>query len=326
MYDLGIVIPAYNAGSHIKRTIDSLLDQSIDVSFKYHIYVYDDASIDNTWEVLQQYKDSLMVTLYKLDKNIPTGCVRNKGIQQAHTDECSYIAFLDSDDYYIMKTVEEIWEYLYESNYVIGIGLYDNVDYVTGDRLTTEGLNDTYGIKIEEDRRPRLTSSLFSCTNAGSCNKIYDLNFIICNNIAFAETYYAEDMPFLYKALAVAGEYRIFFYSKIMHRYSHYSTNPNSNDRKSVERLDDLFTALDSVWDYLYNRDWNPITKSKFLIMEHLLVAAIGHFKYAIGKLNDEEEILKLKAEAFDWIASKKHIVDKLNRRDMLYAGPSKWD
>lgn len=324
MYDLGIVIPAYNASNHIKRTIDSLLDQSVDVSFKYHIYVYDDASIDNTWEVLQQYVDNPMITLHKIEKNIPTGSVRNIGIQQAHADGCSYVAFLDSDDYYVMKTVEEIWEYLCESNYVIGIGLYDNVDYVTGDRLTTEGLNGTYGIKIESDRRPKATSSLFSCTNAGSCNKIYDLNFITCNKITFAETYYAEDMAFLYKALTVAGEYRIFFYNKIMHRYSHYSTNPYSNDRKSVERPDDLFTALNNVWDYLYNRDWSPITRSKFHIMEHLLIAAIGHFKYAIGKLEDREEILTLKSEAFDWIATKKYVVDELNRKEMLYAETSK--
>ena len=325
MCDLGIVMPAYNAGNHIKRTIDNLLRQSTDVSFKYHIYIYDDASIDNTWEVLRQYVDNPMITLHKIEENIPTGSVRNIGIQQAHADGCSYVAFLDSDDYYIMKTVEEMFECLYESNYLIGIGLYDNVDYVTGDRLTVEGLNSTYGIKIENDRRPKATSSLFSCTNAGSCNKIYDLNFIICNNITFAETYYAEDMPFLYKALAVAGEYRIFFYNKIMHRYSHYSTNPNSNDRKSIEHPDDLFVALNNVWDYLYNRDWNPITKSKFLIMEHLLIAAVGHFKYAVGKLEDEEEILKLKAKAFDWIAEKRRIIDELNRRDILYAGASEW-
>lgn len=324
MYDLGIVIPAYNAGNHIKRTIDSLLDQSIDVSLKYHLYIYDDASIDNTWEILHQYKDNPMITMHKMGKNIPTGCVRNVGIQHAHSDGCSYVAFLDSDDYYIMKTLEEMWECLYESDYVIGIGLYDNVDYVTGDRLTADGLNGSYGIKIEEDRRPKATSSLFSCTSAGSCNKIYDLNFITCNKITFAETYYAEDMAFLYKALVVAGEYRIFFYNKIMHRYSHYSTNPYSNDRKSVERPDDLFIALDDVWDYLYTRKWNPVTKSKFHIMEHFLTAAIGHFKYAVGKLEDEEDILILKARAFDWLAEKKSVVDNLNRKEMLYAETSK--
>lgn len=324
MYDLGIVIPAYNASNHIKRTIDNLLVQAKDVSLKYHLYIYDDASTDNTWEILHQYKDNPMVTMHKMGKNIPTGCVRNVGIQHAHSDGCSYVAFLDSDDYYVMKVLEEMWEYLYESNYVIGIGLYDNVDYTTGDRLTTKGLDGTYGIKIESDRRPKAVSSLFSCTNAGSCNKIYDLNFITCNKITFAETYYAEDMAFLYKALTVAGEYRIFFYNKIMHRYSHYSTNPYSNDRKSVERPDDLFTALNNVWDYLYNRDWSPITRSKFHTMEHLLIAAIGHFKYAIGKLEDREEILMLKSEAFDWIATKKYVVDELNRKEMLYAGTSK--
>lgn len=68
----------------------------------------------------------------------------------------------------------------------------------------------------------------------------------------------------------------------------------------------------------------NPITKSKFLIMEHLLIATIGHIKYAVSKLEDKEEILAIKAEAFDWIAAKKRIVDNLNRRDMLYAGVSK--
>lgn len=63
-------------------------------------------------------------------------------------------------------------------------------------------------------------------------------------------------MAFLYKALAVAGEYRIFFYNKVIHRYSHYSTNPYSNDRKAVERPDDLFIALNDVWDYLYNKPY----------------------------------------------------------------------
>lgn len=324
MKDLAIIMPAYNASKHIKRTVDNLLEQKKDVDFDYHIFIYDDGSEDDTWNVLQEYKENSIISIHRFNNNVSTGEIRNKGIVDAYAAGYAYIAFLDSDDYYIMKTIEEILKHLYESNYVIGIGLYDNVDYTTGDKLTKDNFNSSYGIKIAEDRRPKATSSLFSCTNAGSCNKIYNLSFITCNGITFAETYYAEDMAFLYKALAVAGEYRIFFYNKIMHRYSHYSTNPYSNDRKSVERPDDLFIALNNVWDYLYNRDWSPITRSKFHIMEHLLIAAIGHFKYAIGKLEDREEILMLKSKAFDWIATKKYVVDELNRKEMLYAETSK--
>lgn len=86
---ISLVIPAYNRASLIGETIDSALAQTI--PFK-EIIVVDDASTDNTSEVLAAFGDR--ITVIKIPK-AGVQCARNTGVRAAGTP---FIALCDSDD------------------------------------------------------------------------------------------------------------------------------------------------------------------------------------------------------------------------------------
>ncbi len=86
---ISVVIPAYNAGGFIKRTIDSVLAQTYR---DYEVIVVDDGSTDNTAEAVKSYAGKIR---YIYQENAGDGPARNTGIRAAKGD---WIAFLDHDD------------------------------------------------------------------------------------------------------------------------------------------------------------------------------------------------------------------------------------
>ena len=83
------VIPAYNAGKHISRAIDSVLAQTHPAD---EIIVIDDGSKDDTSEKIAGYGNKVKC-LHQ--QNSGPSTARNTGIDAAQSD---WIAFLDSDD------------------------------------------------------------------------------------------------------------------------------------------------------------------------------------------------------------------------------------
>lgn len=81
----------YNAGSFIRQAIDSVLTQTYQ---NWELIIINDASTDNSEEVITSYSDS-RIKLVALKTNIGPGGARNKGIEVA---QGRYLAFLDADD------------------------------------------------------------------------------------------------------------------------------------------------------------------------------------------------------------------------------------
>jgi glycosyltransferase involved in cell wall biosynthesis len=96
-FKISVVIPAYNAGKYIARTIDSVLAQTLPAC---EIIVVDDGSTDNTAEILANYESK--VTCIRQD-NAGASVARNTGITAA-TGE--WIAFLDADDEWLPQKLQ----------------------------------------------------------------------------------------------------------------------------------------------------------------------------------------------------------------------------
>jgi len=94
---VSIVIPAYNSAWCLESALNSVFDQSFN---DYEIIVVNDGSTDNTAEVLAAYKDSIQI-IYQ--ENGGLSKARNTGIQAARG---TYIAFLDSDDWWLPEKLE----------------------------------------------------------------------------------------------------------------------------------------------------------------------------------------------------------------------------
>ncbi len=88
---VSVIIPTYNRIQTIERAINSVLNQTFQ---NFEILIIDDASTDNTSELIKSISDSRL-RYHKLSENSGGGAARNKGIELSTGD---YLAFLDSDD------------------------------------------------------------------------------------------------------------------------------------------------------------------------------------------------------------------------------------
>ena len=97
---VSIIIPTYNREDLIQRAIKSITGQT---NQDYEIIIADDASTDNTEEVIKSIQNSKII-YFKLDKNSGQCVSRNLAIKKARGE---YIGFLDSDDEWMPEKIEK---------------------------------------------------------------------------------------------------------------------------------------------------------------------------------------------------------------------------
>lgn len=103
-----ITIPAYNESHNIEKTVESLmaLDYPKD---KLFINIVDDGSTDDTWEIMQQYKDNPQIKLFTK----PNGgkfTANNLGLDNSDTP---FVGCLDSDSMVHPESLKRIMTYFF---------------------------------------------------------------------------------------------------------------------------------------------------------------------------------------------------------------------
>lgn len=98
---VSVSLVAYNQGAYIREAIESCLMQRVD--FNYEIIIHDDASSDNTPEIIQAYANEypgIIIPILQTENQFSKGIEINAKIiiPQARGE---YIAFLEADDYWI---------------------------------------------------------------------------------------------------------------------------------------------------------------------------------------------------------------------------------
>ncbi len=98
---VSIVMPAHNAGPFIGQAVDSVLSQTYP---HWELIIVDDASTDNTEEVMAAYTDPRIRYLPVSRIGSPAG-VRNHGLRLVGGE---FVTFLDADDRYYDHTLETL--------------------------------------------------------------------------------------------------------------------------------------------------------------------------------------------------------------------------
>ncbi len=99
---ISVIMPAYNSEKTIGRAVESVLAQSYPC---LELVIVDDGSSDGTMELIKAYvqKDD-RVRFFRNEVNMGVSASRNVGVQNARHD---YVAFLDSDDYWLTDKLEK---------------------------------------------------------------------------------------------------------------------------------------------------------------------------------------------------------------------------
>lgn len=143
---VSVIIPVYNSGKYIDKTIDSVLNQSYE---QIEIVLVDDCSSDNSKQIIENYtKKYTNIIFQQLEENSGAAIARNKAIELANG---RYIAFLDSDDLWYPSKVERQLELMKRKNAAIcftAIEMIDeNGELIKGKRNVVEMVNYNFLLK-----------------------------------------------------------------------------------------------------------------------------------------------------------------------------------
>ena len=95
---ISVIIPLYNAEQTIRKTLDSILQQTYS---NIEVLVIDDGSTDSSNAIVKSYNDTRIKLIEKANGGVSSA--RNLGIKYAIGD---YIAFCDSDDVWDLQKLE----------------------------------------------------------------------------------------------------------------------------------------------------------------------------------------------------------------------------
>lgn len=103
---LSIIVPSYQQGRYIGRTLQSIIDQVGD--FEKEIFVVDGGSTDETLDVIGRYGKE--ISWWRSHRDDGQTAAINEGLSHAVGD---VVAYINSDDYYLpgaFQTVAEWWK------------------------------------------------------------------------------------------------------------------------------------------------------------------------------------------------------------------------
>jgi glycosyltransferase involved in cell wall biosynthesis len=114
-----VIIPLFNKASYVEKAVESVLRQT---DSNFELIVVNDGSTDNSVEKLDRFTDNRLKLINQ--SNTGVSRARNNGVKHARFD---YIAFLDADDWWHERFLEEMKSLitrfskagLYGSNYFV---------------------------------------------------------------------------------------------------------------------------------------------------------------------------------------------------------------
>jgi len=220
MIKISVIVPVYNTEKYLKECLDTIINQTLK---EIEIILINNGSTDRSGEILDYYKNcDNRIKIIENKKNITAGAARNQGLEVA-TGE--YLSFLDSDDYFELNMLEEVYEKCKSGNTDIGI-----FDATAFDNQTKESLWEVrapyFLIKRFEEiiYTNKCKDVLFNISQPCAWNKIFKTDFIKREDIKFQDIFAGNDLFFVCKALLLSNSI-----SYINKSFLHYRQNRNES-------------------------------------------------------------------------------------------------
>lgn len=145
-----VVIPCYNSSETIEQCVNSVFIQTYPPK---EIVVIDDGSKDTTVKKLTELKSycppNIKFIIIEQENSGPS-VARNKGVATASSE---WIAFLDSDDYWENRNLENFIQFIKENNgfTLIGGGKVDKFEEISFKRLLFKNFFQTSTTIVKKD-------------------------------------------------------------------------------------------------------------------------------------------------------------------------------
>jgi len=276
---ISVIIPVYNAEKYLKKTIDSVINQSLGFN-NIELILVDDNSKDNSRKIIEEYceKYSNIISYNsKINHGFP-GFGRNIGLKLATS---SYIMFLDNDDEYDVDMCKNLYEAIVKENADMascGRVFVEKSGKTMDSYLWSEG-NESENYVIFQNEE------ILSFDSITIWNKIFKKEIIDNFGLKFIEFSGADDFAF-----------SVEYYShchKIIHLKNYYGYYWNIiNDSLSHDVKIELIEGELKTYNYLLNKNENVILSSKVYV-NHMVFLLVSKCAGLNANFKDFKKILK---------------------------------
>ncbi len=237
---VSVILPVYNVGKYLRQSLDSLINQTLK---EIEIICVDDGSTDDSYEILEEYKqkDSRIKVIHKENKG--TGAARNDGLRLAE-GEC--IGFVDPDDWVKPEMFERLYNLIKEKDLDIAMCMPDGYDEKNAVNAPFPYFVDANFENIIDDRifnwRDLSPFSYPMCV----WNKLYTKELFDKNNIDFAEGLDFEDHKVIFGTLLTAE--KIFFIREklYVYRFNREGSVLTDNNRRLIDHIK-IFDIVENI-------------------------------------------------------------------------------
>lgn len=290
---VSVIVPVYNVENYLKRCVDSLIRQSLS---GIEILLIDDGSTDRSGKLCDELAGADLRIFVYHKENEGQGIARNLGLQKATG---TYVAFLDSDDYYDPDTCRDLFElmehtqadlccYGYQietqDRQIVRIPNITDREYV-GEAFRKEFVPHYFGDQPEKDE----------LRGFSSCMTIFRRSIVEEHNICFPSEreYLSEDTIFSLRFCEHAR--KAVTISKI---YYHYCQNPNSFSQAfHEERLKQTISFGKTLDEWAVRMKLEPETRVRRAM--YLWVNLMAYLRQGIRyyeQTDPKQELLFVKA------------------------------
>lgn len=314
---ISIIIPVYNTGEILRRTINNVLNQTMR---DFELILVNDGSTDNSLSICNEYskKDSRIVVINKKNSGICNS--RNRGIKEAKGE---YIAFLDHDD--------EVDCHLLEDNYILAKKY--NADIVKFGYEYIYCLKNKYIRKKSSNKIDNLLvldkNKIMNTYMNLNKNRIlvyiwdglYKKSFLESNKILFDSRYTVGREDIAFNILCYMHVSKLIFNPKVYYKYYAYeiSTYNGMKKEKYIQYCEDVLAnfqlekillkkiiCLDGYYEYRYLKQVMEIIG---FLLEHVNNVSLKEIQYYLNIFSKKHIIKKdILKKGFKWLNTKQKI------------------
>ncbi|MGI6223229.1 MAG: glycosyltransferase family 2 protein [Prevotella sp.] len=283
---LSIIIPLYNAERYIVRCIESCYHQGLDED-DFEVIVVNDGSRDQSYMVASELvkQHSNLVVIDKDNEGV--GLTRNRGLQLAQGE---YVAFLDSDDYYLDDSLSPLLSLLRSYNLDI---LYFRVKMVR--EWDDKWSKTDRGYEVEKNRVLAGEEAFYQGFLPSSmCNCFFKKKIAEDHYVLFSSVRNGEDSEFSCKITAYAD--KVMFvdqmpYIYYLHSHSELEKESRSNIHKIYDSLS-ISKSLIGLSDDLKIREKQRLAEFIYKMALRIRFGAMNRF-WKDRKVYKREGLLK---------------------------------
>ena len=256
-----VIVMTYNHKDYIKKALDSILSQKINV--EYNILIHDDCSNDGTYQILLDYQNKypqkICIVRQKTRKFLSDGfnmMIFNYVVPHIKS---KYVAYCDGDDYWCDDLkLQKQYDFMEEHNdysmcFHCAYQLRPNNDMSSKWFIADEGDIGLESLLNEKPGIPVATSSLFVKSN------------VFINFSDWRKAYCVEDLP-LYMTAALEG--KIHRLADVMCVYRQFATGSWSSQNQ--DNLNRLISHQENLIRNASNFDKQTNYKHHNLVINHI--------------------------------------------------------